>query len=87
MFYLRRIHKETKRESNFTLGKNYATFHKDTATEEFNKLLKDMSWMSDWAIENCFCIISDESGQFHPLFHTSDNYIVTDKGSTYARIM
>ena len=87
MFYLRKVHKDTKTQSNMTLGDFYTVTHKDSSPEQFNHLLSKTVWMTDDAKEKCFCIVAGNHGDFNPLFYTDENYIVTERGSTYEKIM
>lgn len=86
-FYLREVKKDTRQTSNITLGDNYTVTRRDTTEQIFSDMLDRMEWMMEEAKDRTFAIVSDENGQFHPLFQNNDNYIVTERGSTYERIM
>lgn len=86
MFVLRRIEKETKRQSNLCLGKNYSFIHKGNSADSFNGFLSVMDWMTNSAKEACYAVVSDEDGCFIPLFEESDNYIMTESGKTFSRV-
>jgi len=86
MFYLRKIDKENKRESNSTLGKTYVYEHKDLCKDWDYRLKHVLDWMSEDDKERCFGIVYDEGGSPTPLFGSSDNYIMTDSGRTYSKL-
>lgn len=87
MFYLRKIDKENKRESNSCLGKTYVYEHKDTCENWEDIVDKILDWMSDEAKKTCFGYVCDENGNATPLFNSSDNYIVVDSGKTYSKLL
>ena len=86
MFILRKIEKETKRQSNFCFGKNYSFIHKGNAADSFNGCLSVMDWMTNAAKEKCYAVISDEDDCFIPLFEESDNYIMSESGKTFSKV-
>ena len=86
MFVLRKIEKETKRQSNFCLGKNYSFIHKGNSIDSFNGCLSIMDWMTNSAKEMCYAVISDEDGYLIPLFEESDNYIMSESGKTFSKV-
>lgn len=86
-FSLREVNKETKQTSNIALGDLYTVTRIETSEQIFYDMLDRMDWINDNAKEKVFAIVVSETGQFHPLTHTNENYIVTERGSTYEKIM
>lgn len=86
MFYLRKIEKSTKRQSNRCLGQNYSIVHAAVSPNDFKGSLELMDWMTDSAKEKCYAVISDGHGALIPLMESDDNYIMTESGKTFAKV-
>ena len=85
MFVLRKITSDN-REVNVNLGNSY-TF---TDSEKNNAQFIDMCNIYFGSIDmhevNCYAFITDEVGEFIPLYKTQKNYIMTNKGDTFANV-
>lgn len=85
MFVLRKITTDNL-EVNVNLGDLY-TF---TDSEKNNAHFVDMCNIYFGAVDmhenNCYAFITDEVGEFHPLYKTQKNYIMTNKGDTFANV-
>lgn len=86
MLYLRKIEKESKTESNTCLGETYVYENRDLCKDWNHRLETVLDWMNDTAKSECFGLICDVDGRAIPLFHSSDNYIVTESGKTYTKL-
>lgn len=93
MFYLRTIHKETKRQQNLLLGVCYqhisATdspqMFRDAFISEFKH--EPPSFDMDGEMnQKVYGFISCDPGDFIPLYTDEDAYIMTSDGTTFARL-
>lgn len=90
MFYLRKISKESNTESNVALGKNYVVENENSFNGDFMAQKKKvLDWMRNdkEALNSVFALVYDTTGRAIPIFHSSHNYIVTENGNTYAKIV
>lgn len=68
---------------NFALGKHYGIEYREKNPEEFAKRFKNYVE----AYGDClYGIVCDENSNFHCLFSTQKNYIMTESGATYANV-
>ena len=86
MFYLRRIEKGSHQEANSTLGKTYIFEHRDTCQDWESRKTKVLDWMSEEGKERTFGIVYDSLGNPTPLFKDLTYYVMTENGTTYAKL-
>lgn len=87
MFYLRRIEKDSSKESNSSLGKTYVFEQRDTCKEWKSRRDKVLDWMSENQKDRVWGIVYDYLGNPTPIFEDLTYYIMTESGKTYAKII
>lgn len=85
MFVLRKITSENL-EVNVDLGNLYTFTDFERNPKQFESMCNIYFGAVDMHDEKCYAFVTDEVGEFHPLYKTQKNYIMTNKGDTFANV-
>lgn len=85
MFILRKIEKETKRQSNFCLGCSYTYAHA-ADNEPLFKNLFHRTDVPEVLMPDVYGIVVDSYENYIPLYNNYENYIMTESGKTFSRV-
>ena len=85
MFVLRKITSDNL-EINIDLGSSYNFTDSERNRTEFVSMCNVYFGAVDLHEETCYAFITDEVGKFYPLYKTQKNYIMTNKGDTFANV-
>lgn len=85
MFVLRKITSDNL-EINIYLGSSYNFTDSERNKDEFVNICNVYFGAVDLHDADCYAFITDEVGEFHPLYKKQRNYIRTGKGDTFANV-
>lgn len=83
--YLEKLHLQNI-EINVDLGSSYAFTDSERNRNEFVSMCNIYFGAVDLHDEKCYAFVTDEVGEFHPLYKSQKNYIMTNKGDTFANV-